>query len=102
MQLAGCLDVSLATGLYSVLSRHARAMGANAEKVSGIGDFEAALARAKKSDRTSVIVIDTDAYTWVPGDAFWEVGVPEVSSRESVKKAKAELVAGKKKQRAGV
>ena len=81
---------------------HARAMGANAEKVVGIGDFEAALARAKKSDRTSVIVIDTDAYTWVPGDAWWEVGVPEVSAREAVKKAKAELTAGKKRQRAGV
>ena len=81
---------------------HARAMGANAEKVSGIGDFEAALARAKKSDRTSVIVIDTDAHIWVPGDAYWEVGVPEVSSRDGVKKAKAENTAGKKKQRAGV
>jgi inosose dehydratase len=31
-----------------------------------------------------VISIVTDAYAWVPGDADWDVGVPEVSDRESV------------------
>jgi 3D-(3,5/4)-trihydroxycyclohexane-1,2-dione acylhydrolase (decyclizing) len=81
---------------------HARAMGANAEKVKSIGDFEAAFERAKKADKTSVIVIDTDAYAWTPGDAWWEVGVPEVSSRDTVKAAKKDIVESKKKQRAGV
>jgi len=81
---------------------HARAMGANAEKVKSIGDFEAAFERAKKADKTSVIVIETDAYTWTPGDAWWEVGVPEVSKRETVKAAKKDIVESKKRQRAGV
>jgi 3D-(3,5/4)-trihydroxycyclohexane-1,2-dione acylhydrolase (decyclizing) len=81
---------------------HARAMGAIAEKVKGIGDFEAAFERAKKADKTSVIVIETDAYAWTPGDAWWEVGVPEVSTRETVKAARKDIMASKKKQRAGV
>ena len=81
---------------------HARAMGANAEKVKGIGDFEAAFERAKKADKTSVIVIETDAYAWTPGDAWWDVGVPEVSARETVKKAAADHAEGKQKQRTGV
>ena len=81
---------------------HARSMGANAEKVTGIGDFEAAFERAKKADKTSVIVIDTDAHAWTPGDAWWEVGVPEVSPRETVKAAKKDIVESKKLQRHGV
>ena len=81
---------------------HARSMGANAEKVKSIGDFEAAFARAKKADRTTVIVIETDAYAWTPGDAWWEVGVPEVSARETVKAAKKDIVESKTKQRVGV
>ena len=81
---------------------HARAMGANAEKVKSIGDFEAAFERAKKADKTSVIVIETDAYAWTPGDAWWEVGVPEVSARETVKAAKKDIEASKKLQRRGV
>ena len=81
---------------------HARAMGAIAEKVTGIGDFEAAFERAKKADRTTVIVIDTDAHAWTPGDAWWEVGVPEVSPRDTVKAAKKDIMESKKKQRPGV
>ena len=81
---------------------HAKAMGANAEKVKSIGDFEAAFARAKKADKTTVLVIETDPHVWTPGDAWWEVGVPEVSSREKVKAARKEIVEGKKRQRVGV
>ena len=36
---------------------------------------------AKTNDRTTVLVVKTDAYTWTPGDAWWDVGVPEVSTR---------------------
>ncbi|MFZ1345512.1 MAG: thiamine pyrophosphate-binding protein, partial [Tabrizicola sp.] len=32
----------------------------------------------------AVISITTDAFAWVPGDADWDVGVPEVSERETV------------------
>ncbi len=81
---------------------HARSMGAIAEKVSSIGELEAAFKRAKAADRTYVVVIDVDQHNWSPGDAWWDVGVPEVSGREAVRKARAEQEQGAKNQRIGV
>ena len=81
---------------------HARSMGAHAEKVESITDFEAAFERAKAADRTAVIVIDTAPHDWTPGDAWWDVGVPEVSGRETVQKARADHMEGRTQQRKGV
>lgn len=68
---------------------HARSLGAAAEKVAGIAELEAALARAKTSDRTHVIVIDTDpAITTEAGGYWWDVAVPEVSERAEVREAR--------------
>ena len=83
-------------------ARHAEAMGAMAEHVRSIADLERALERAKKADRTVVIVIDTDPDSWTPGDAWWDVGVPGISARDSVKAAAADHAAAKRKQRLGV
>ncbi len=83
-------------------AKHAEAMGAIAEPVSSIAELERAMERAKAADRTSVIVIATDAFTWTPGDAWWDVGVPEVSKRESVAAAARDHAAAKAKQRVGV
>jgi 3D-(3,5/4)-trihydroxycyclohexane-1,2-dione acylhydrolase (decyclizing) len=80
---------------------HAESMGANAERVATIQEFEGALKRAKQADRTSVIVITTHAYQWTPGDAWWEVGTPEVSDRETVREARKSHREGKEKQRLG-
>ena len=66
-----------------------------------IAELEGALTRARKNDRTTVIVIDTDPYVWTEGGAFWEVGVPEVSSRKEVAAAKASMQAGLIAQRQG-
>ena len=81
---------------------HARALGAHAEKLDSIADLDAALARARGADRTSVLVIDVDIYGWTPNDAWWEVGVPEVSERPSVLAAAADWQKGRQKQRRGV
>jgi 3D-(3,5/4)-trihydroxycyclohexane-1,2-dione acylhydrolase (decyclizing) len=83
-------------------AKHAEAMGAIAEKVSSIGELEAAFKRAKAADRTYVVVIDVDQHRWTPGDAWWDVGVPEVSQREAVRTARADHLQGAKKQRIGV
>jgi 3D-(3,5/4)-trihydroxycyclohexane-1,2-dione acylhydrolase (decyclizing) len=83
-------------------AKHAESMGAIAERVTSIGDLEAAFARAKAADRTYVIVIDVHPHQWTPGDAWWDVGVPEVSRRETVKEARAEHERGWQKQRIGV
>jgi len=81
---------------------HARAMGAHAEKLDSIADLDAALARARAADRTTVLVIDVDTYGWTPNDAWWEVGVPEVSARPAVLEAAANWQKGREKQRRGV
>ena len=61
-------------------------MGAHAEKVGGIAELEAAMARARGRDRSYVIVIDTDPMpTTEAGGHWWDVAVPEVSARESVR-----------------
>jgi 3D-(3,5/4)-trihydroxycyclohexane-1,2-dione acylhydrolase (decyclizing) len=83
-------------------AKHAESMGAQAQTVETIGELEAAIDRAKAAERTTVIVIKTDGFTWTPGDAWWDVGVPEVSTREAVRTASAEHADGKKKQRLGV
>ncbi len=81
---------------------HAASMGALTRKVESLTDLEDAIRWAKKNDRTTLIEVKTDAYAWTPGDAWWDVGVPEVSTRAAVKKARREHAAGRKKQRVGV
>ena len=83
-------------------AKHAEAMGAIGERVASIAELERAMERAKTAERTTVIVIATDAFSWTPGDAWWDVGVPEVSKRESVTAAAKDHAAAKAKQRVGV
>jgi 3D-(3,5/4)-trihydroxycyclohexane-1,2-dione acylhydrolase (decyclizing) len=83
-------------------AKHAQSMGAQAEDVASIAELEQALDRARASKRTHVIVIRTDAVTWTPGDAWWDVGVPQLSERESVRQAAAQHAEGKRKQRLGI
>jgi len=81
---------------------HAASLGARSEKVAGIAELEAALRRARASDRTYVIVIDTDpAISTAAGGAWWDVAVPEVSSRPQVRAARAAYDAAVKDQRTG-
>jgi 3D-(3,5/4)-trihydroxycyclohexane-1,2-dione acylhydrolase (decyclizing) len=87
---------------YVDFAKHAESMGAIAETVHSIGDLEDAFKRAKTNDRTTVIVIKVEAHQWTPGDAWWDVGVPEVSKRKEVAKARAEHEAARSRQRVGV
>jgi 3D-(3,5/4)-trihydroxycyclohexane-1,2-dione acylhydrolase (decyclizing) len=69
---------------------HARALGAEACKVSGLDELKEALARAFAQDRTSVIVIDTDPrHSTAAGGAWWDVPVAEVSDSARVREAHA-------------
>jgi 3D-(3,5/4)-trihydroxycyclohexane-1,2-dione acylhydrolase (decyclizing) len=83
-------------------AKHAESMGAWTETVDDLDGLQAALAQARRADRTAVIVIRTDPHAWTGGDAWWDVGVPEVSDREEVRVAKASHEAGRKHQRPGV
>ncbi len=82
--------------------KHAESMGAVAEKVKSLADLEAALKRARKSSKTHAIVIDTDPMPSTDaGGYWWEVGVPEVSSRKQVVVAHKKWKSGGKLQRIG-
>ncbi len=82
--------------------KHAESMGAEGRAVKSLADLALAFDWAKTTDRTTVISIVSDGFTWTPGDAWWDVPVPEVSERESVTHAAAEQQAGRKRQRVGV
>ena len=81
---------------------HAASMGALSESVSSLDELRGAYLRARAADRTYVIVIRTDPYTWTAGDAWWDVGVPEVSARSEVRVARALHEAERKRQRLGI
>ncbi|MGR4000292.1 MAG: thiamine pyrophosphate-dependent enzyme, partial [Alphaproteobacteria bacterium] len=81
---------------------HAESMGALARRVEGLSELEEAFAWAQTTERTTVLVIETDAHAWVPGDASWDVGVPEVSERAEVREARAAQDEIRARQRVGV
>ena len=83
-------------------ARHAESMGAAVRAVESLSELGPALDWAKTTDRTTVITITSDAYTWTPGDAWWDVGVPQTSHRREVQEAARQQVEGRRRQRVGV
>ena len=83
---------------------HARAMGANAETVANPAELADAFQRAKQATKTSVIVMQVDAYDgWTTqGHAWWEIGTAEVSDSAGVRAKHDEVEAGRFAQRQGV
>jgi 3D-(3,5/4)-trihydroxycyclohexane-1,2-dione acylhydrolase (decyclizing) len=68
---------------------HARALGANAVKVSSIADLETAFEAARAATSTQVIVIDTDSIVDTDAGGFWwDVAVPATSERPQVAAAR--------------
>jgi len=79
---------------------HARALGADAVHVADVAGLRDALARARAATRTQVIVIDTThARTTDDGGCWWEVGIPEVSTRPEVDSAADAAREAKRAQR---
>ena len=69
---------------------HAGSMGATSEKVANLDELELAMGRARASDASYVIVIDTDPLpSTEAGGHWWDVAVPEVSNRQEVNEARA-------------
>jgi 3D-(3,5/4)-trihydroxycyclohexane-1,2-dione acylhydrolase (decyclizing) len=88
--------------LHVDFMKHAESMGAAVRHCDSLAELAPALEWAKGTDRTTVLSITTDAHTWTPGDADWDVGVPEVSTRESVRTARKHQEEIRAKQRIGV
>ncbi|GAC1671542.1 MAG: 3D-(3,5/4)-trihydroxycyclohexane-1,2-dione acylhydrolase (decyclizing) [Steroidobacteraceae bacterium] len=79
---------------------HARSLGAAAEKAASIGELEISLKQARRSDRTFVVVIQTDPTAVTAGGGhWWDVVVPEVSERAEVRAARASYEAALSKRR---
>ncbi len=79
---------------------NARSLGAEAVRAHTRDDLRKALQEAKKSSKTSVIVIETAYSQRVPGyESWWEVPIAEVSEIESVRDARKNYIEAKKKQR---
>jgi 3D-(3,5/4)-trihydroxycyclohexane-1,2-dione acylhydrolase (decyclizing) len=78
---------------------HARSLGAVSEKVSSLAELGPALVRARASDRTYAVVIDTDPLISTDaGGHWWDVAVPEVSVRPEVHAARERYVAALDRQ----
>ncbi|MEM7325780.1 MAG: 3D-(3,5/4)-trihydroxycyclohexane-1,2-dione acylhydrolase (decyclizing) [Actinomycetota bacterium] len=95
-------DCRLAGDVVEVdFAAHAAAVGAGSETIASLAELGPALERARASDRSYVITMKVDAYSWTEGGSFWEVGVPETSTMQSVSDARAEMDKGKADQRIG-
>jgi len=78
---------------------HAGSMGARAVKAGSVAELEAKIVEMRGGAVPSVIVIDTDPMpSTAAGGTWWEVGVPEVSVRESVRAARVKFEENKQKQ----
>jgi 3D-(3,5/4)-trihydroxycyclohexane-1,2-dione acylhydrolase (decyclizing) len=79
---------------------NARSLGAHALKAATLDELKKALEQAKTLDRTTVIVVETDVSTGVPGyESWWDVAVAEVSELESVREARARYEEARKRER---
>lgn len=83
---------------------HARSMGATAETVANAAQLAEAFNRAKKSDKSYVIVMQVDAYEgWTnEGHTWWECGTPEVSDSQRIRDAHTDWESSRVRQRKGI
>jgi 3D-(3,5/4)-trihydroxycyclohexane-1,2-dione acylhydrolase (decyclizing) len=70
-------------------ARNAESLGAVALRARSIDELQRALADARQQTRTTVIVVESDREQRVPGHAWWDVPVAEVSEMEPVRRARA-------------
>jgi 3D-(3,5/4)-trihydroxycyclohexane-1,2-dione acylhydrolase (decyclizing) len=67
--------------------------------VQSTAELERAIAAARRADRTSVILIETDpAASTTAGGFWWDVPVPEVSERAEIRAARAQYAAAVKRR----
>jgi 3D-(3,5/4)-trihydroxycyclohexane-1,2-dione acylhydrolase (decyclizing) len=79
---------------------NARSLGAHAIKAASLAELKSALKQARTTDRTTVIVVETDTSLGVPGyESWWDVAVAEVSESETVRAARAKYEEARKNER---
>jgi len=80
-------------------AQNARSLGAHVIEAHDVSSLKKALSEAKVQSKITVITIETDLYQGVPGYAWWEVAISEVSEIDTVKKAYQSYIENKKKQK---
>ncbi|MEU8299051.1 3D-(3,5/4)-trihydroxycyclohexane-1,2-dione acylhydrolase (decyclizing) [Micromonospora sp. NPDC048909] len=79
------------------LGANAASLGAELIRVSTMTQLRAALATAKRAERTTVVHVRTDRFETGPdGGAWWDVPVAEVSTTVEARSARAWYEAGRK------
>ncbi|MFZ2021300.1 MAG: 3D-(3,5/4)-trihydroxycyclohexane-1,2-dione acylhydrolase (decyclizing) [Terracidiphilus sp.] len=79
---------------------NASSLGAHTIKAANLDELKTALKEAKRQDRTTVIVVETDTTADVPGyDSWWDVAVAEVSENAGVREARARYEEARKRER---
>jgi 3D-(3,5/4)-trihydroxycyclohexane-1,2-dione acylhydrolase (decyclizing) len=82
------------------LAANARSLGARVIECRDYADLVAALAAAKRADRTTVIYIQNDRLVGVPGyESWWDVPVAEISEMPAVQEARRAWEAGRRRER---
>jgi 3D-(3,5/4)-trihydroxycyclohexane-1,2-dione acylhydrolase (decyclizing) len=80
-------------------AQNARSLGAHVIEAHDIPSLKKALEASKHQEKTTVITIETDLYKGIPGYAWWEVAVSEISEIDTVKEAYRNYSENRKKQR---
>ncbi len=79
---------------------NAASLGAHAVRAQATDQLAEELENARRRDRTTVVVIETDINARVPGyESWWDVPIAEVSEMESVKAARAAYEPARRKER---
>jgi len=78
---------------------NAASMGAYVIKAANVRELNAALEKAKSIDRTTLIYIEVDRKKGIPGYAWWDVAVAEISEKEAVTESYKTYQENKKTQK---
>jgi 3D-(3,5/4)-trihydroxycyclohexane-1,2-dione acylhydrolase (decyclizing) len=82
------------------LAANAASLGADVVRAATVAEFRDGLGRARASDRTTVVYVETDPLAPVPSsEGWWDVPVSEVSALDSTRSARAAYEAAKPSQR---
>lgn len=78
---------------------NAASLGAYVIKTKNVKELKDALRKVKTIDQTALIYIDVDRKKGVPGFAWWDVAIAEVSEKDAVKEALKTYHNNKKSQK---
>lgn len=81
------------------LASNAESLGAIVLKATNIEEFKESLIKAKQTDRTTVVYIETDREKRVGGYAWWEVPISEVSQIKTINESYKKLTENRKKKK---